>query len=179
MDARPQDFGLNPHAIHGQREISAAASVKPRVCPRGSTRRAGVTICVIVVFRSANVAPFAGRKATYGWHALVFVNMRSATSATFAKIDCNESSGCAAWSSSMNVVQGDLLQMALAGRFDVIIHGCNCLCAMGKGIALSIKQQFPEAYDADRRTERGARAKLGTISHADVERAARMSNSAC
>jgi O-acetyl-ADP-ribose deacetylase (regulator of RNase III) len=67
----------------------------------------------------------------------------------------------------MNVITGDLLRLALDGRFDVIVHGCNCQCAMGKGIALSIKQQFPEAYDADLRTPRGDHGKLGTISAAD------------
>ena len=70
----------------------------------------------------------------------------------------------------MNVITGDLLRFALDGRFDVIVHGCNCQCAMGKGIALSIKQQFPEAYEADLRTAKGDRAKLGTISTAEVER---------
>jgi O-acetyl-ADP-ribose deacetylase (regulator of RNase III) len=70
----------------------------------------------------------------------------------------------------MNIIQGDLLQIALAGRFDVIVHGCNCQCAMGKGIALSIKRQFPEVYEADLRTPRGDRAKLGTISVAEIAR---------
>jgi O-acetyl-ADP-ribose deacetylase (regulator of RNase III) len=70
----------------------------------------------------------------------------------------------------MNVVTGDLLRLALDGRFDVIVHGCNCQCAMGKGIALSIKQQFPEAYDADLRTPKGERAKLGSISTGEIER---------
>jgi O-acetyl-ADP-ribose deacetylase (regulator of RNase III) len=70
----------------------------------------------------------------------------------------------------MNIIPGDLLQLALEGQFDVIVHGCNCHCAMGKGIALSIKQQFPEAYDADLRTTKADRAKLGTISTADIDR---------
>ena len=70
----------------------------------------------------------------------------------------------------MNVITGDLLHLALAGRFDVIVHGCNCQCAMGKGIALSIKQQFPEAYAADLATPRGDRAKLGTFSAAEIHR---------
>lgn len=70
----------------------------------------------------------------------------------------------------MNVITGDLLQLALAGRFDVIVHGCNCQCAMGKGIALSIKQQFPEAHDADLRTPKGDRTKLGSISTAAIDR---------
>ena len=55
----------------------------------------------------------------------------------------------------MNVITGDLLRFALDGRFDVIVHGCNCQCAMGKGIALSIKEQFPEAYAADLATAKG------------------------
>jgi O-acetyl-ADP-ribose deacetylase (regulator of RNase III) len=41
---------------------------------------------------------------------------------------------------------------------------------MGKGIALAIKQHFPEAYAADLETPRGDRAKLGTFSSAFVER---------
>lgn len=71
----------------------------------------------------------------------------------------------------MEIITGDLLALALGGRFDVIVHGCNCQCAMGKGIALSIKQQFPEAYGADLRTAKGDRAKLGTISVAEIDRA--------
>jgi len=70
----------------------------------------------------------------------------------------------------MNIVTGDLLRLALDGRFDVIVHGCNCQCAMGKGIALSIKQQFPEAYDADLLTPKADRAKLGSISTAEIAR---------
>ena len=70
----------------------------------------------------------------------------------------------------MNLIIGDLLRLALDGRFDAIVHGCNCQCAMGKGIALSIKNQFPEAYEADLRTVKGDRGKLGTISVAEVVR---------
>ena len=70
----------------------------------------------------------------------------------------------------MRVVQGDLLGLALAGEFDVIVHGCNCQCAMGKGIALSIKKLFPEAYAADLKTVKGDRGKLGTYSSVEIER---------
>lgn len=72
----------------------------------------------------------------------------------------------------MKTVQGDLLAFALDGTFDVILHGCNCQCQMGKGIALTIKKQFPEAYAADCETPKGDAAKLGTISVASVERGA-------
>ncbi len=70
----------------------------------------------------------------------------------------------------MKTIKGDLLKLAQGGEFDVIIHGCNCQCQMGKGIALSIKKLFPEAYEADCATEKGSREKLGTFSHALIER---------
>mmetsp|Transcript_9296 Transcript_9296/g.27993 ORF Transcript_9296/g.27993 Transcript_9296/m.27993 type:complete len:158 (+) Transcript_9296:175-648(+) len=65
-----------------------------------------------------------------------------------------------------HVVSGDLIKMAKQGRFDVILHGCNCYCAMDAGIAKQIKNVFPAAYEADLRTEKGSRAKLGTYSSA-------------
>ncbi|WP_296746364.1 macro domain-containing protein [Mesorhizobium sp.] len=70
----------------------------------------------------------------------------------------------------MRTIDGDLLQFALDGEFDAIVQGCNCQCAMGKGIALSIKQRFPEAYAADLATVKGDRSKLGSISVAEILR---------
>jgi len=67
-------------------------------------------------------------------------------------------------------VEGDLLQLALAGTFDVIVHGCNGFHEMGAGIAKPIKQLFPEAYEADKQTSYGGKEKLGTISTAKIER---------
>ena len=66
----------------------------------------------------------------------------------------------------MRTTQGDLIKLARAGEFDVIVHGCNCFCAMGAGIALAIKRAFPEAYEADQKTPCGDRTKLGTCSAA-------------
>lgn len=68
----------------------------------------------------------------------------------------------------MKIVKGDLLQLAADGQFDVIVHGCNCQCRMGRGIALSIRERFPAARDADLATEPGSRAKLGGYSQARV-----------
>jgi O-acetyl-ADP-ribose deacetylase (regulator of RNase III) len=70
----------------------------------------------------------------------------------------------------MKIVQGDLVELAKAGEFDVIIHGCNCQCRMGRGIALTIKQEFPEAFVADFMTEIGDRTKLGNITIANINR---------
>ena len=63
-------------------------------------------------------------------------------------------------------VEGDLIRLAREGHFDVIVHGCNCFCEMGAGIAQSIRNEFPEAYEADLATEMGDLSKLGTCSEA-------------
>ena len=64
----------------------------------------------------------------------------------------------------MKEIDGDLVELALQGRFDIIIHGCNCFCTMGAGIARQIKETFPDAYEADKETKYGDRMKLGTFS---------------
>ncbi len=69
----------------------------------------------------------------------------------------------------MKHVPGDLISLAQQGRFDVIVHGCNCFCTLGAGIARVIRQAFPAAYQADLRTEKGDRAKLGTCSSVECE----------
>lgn len=45
--------------------------------------------------------------------------------------------------------KGNLLAMAQAGDFDVIVHGCNCQVDMGGGIAKQIAEQYPEVADLD------------------------------
>ncbi|MCB9637382.1 MAG: macro domain-containing protein [Myxococcales bacterium] len=70
----------------------------------------------------------------------------------------------------MYTIQGDLLKLAMQGEFDVIVHGCNCFCTMGAGIAKSIKTLFPEAYEADFATPKGDKNKLGSYSFAVIER---------
>jgi O-acetyl-ADP-ribose deacetylase (regulator of RNase III) len=64
----------------------------------------------------------------------------------------------------MRTIEGDLIELAKAGHFDVIAHGCNCMGAMGAGLAKAIRASFPESYEADRQTAKGDRAKLGTCS---------------
>jgi O-acetyl-ADP-ribose deacetylase (regulator of RNase III) len=50
----------------------------------------------------------------------------------------------------MKETHGDLLALAAEGVFDVITHGCNCQGTMGAGIALQIKNRFPQAAAIDR-----------------------------
>ena len=70
----------------------------------------------------------------------------------------------------MKTVSGDLLELAIDNHFDVIIHGCNCFCTMGAGIAASIRSEFPEALSADADTIKGDKSKLGSYSCATVKR---------
>ena len=69
----------------------------------------------------------------------------------------------------MNTVKGDLIKLASSGKFDVIVHGCNCFNVMGAGIARKIKMKFPEAYQADLETKKGDEKKLGTYTTAKID----------
>ena len=69
--------------------------------------------------------------------------------------------------------QGDLLALAEAGKFDIIVHGCNCQNTMGSGIAKQIKDKYPDAFQADYRydLELGNRyryCKLGNYTIANI-----------
>lgn len=69
----------------------------------------------------------------------------------------------------MKVVDGDIIEMALQGEFDVLIYGTNCFGMMEQGLAASIKAAFPEAYEADRITTVGDKDKLGLYTQAEIE----------
>ena len=68
----------------------------------------------------------------------------------------------------MKTVKGDLIALAQQGEFDVIVHGCNCFCNMGAGIAKQIAVTFPEALKIDLTTKKGDISKLGTVSVAII-----------
>lgn len=68
---------------------------------------------------------------------------------------------------SLKIVQGNLITMAEQGMFDVIVHGCNCECIMGAGIAKQIAERWPKAYEVDVRTGSG-RNKLGCFTRAEI-----------
>lgn len=64
----------------------------------------------------------------------------------------------------LNHSSGDLLAQAEKGKYHVIVHGCNCFCTMGAGIAKQIREKYPRAYHADKATKAGDKSKLGTYS---------------
>lgn len=69
----------------------------------------------------------------------------------------------------MQLHYGNLIEKAKNGEFDVIIHGANSFHTMGAGIAKHIKTNFPEAYEADKKTGYGDKNKVGTFSEATVQ----------
>ena len=68
----------------------------------------------------------------------------------------------------MKEITGNLIQYAKMGSCDVLVHGCNCFCTMGSGIAKQIRNHFPEAYEADLKTIKGSDKKLGSYSQATI-----------
>ncbi|QFR55729.1 hypothetical protein JC221_083 [Yersinia phage JC221] len=60
-------------------------------------------------------------------------------------------------------VKGNAVTMYLEGKGH-LIHGCNCFCNMGAGIAKEVKRRIPGAFQVDELTTKGDVNKLGTNS---------------
>lgn len=65
--------------------------------------------------------------------------------------------------------KGDLLDLAEAGEFDAIVHGCNCFNTMGSGIARQIADRYPGVRDIDGVTAKGSIKKLGDWTAGPIE----------
>lgn len=66
----------------------------------------------------------------------------------------------------MKEIKGDLIELAKAGEFDVITHGCNCQNSMGSGIAVPMKQNFGcDKFPMEDPKYKGDINKLGTIDY--------------
>ena len=68
----------------------------------------------------------------------------------------------------MLITTGNVIHMAEAGAFDVLVHGCNCMNVMGAGVARQIKEVFPAAFIADKAASTRDRSMLGSYSTAAV-----------
>lgn len=61
---------------------------------------------------------------------------------------------------------GNLIELALAGEFDVIAHGCNCFCRMGAGLAPKMAAVFGcDKFPMENLNHSGDINKLGTIDY--------------
>lgn len=70
----------------------------------------------------------------------------------------------------MKYVKGDLITLAEEGNFDAIVQGCNCFCTMGSGIARTIRERYPLAYEIDSLTVKGDIMKLGCWTEYDTSK---------
>jgi len=69
-----------------------------------------------------------------------------------------------------NEVKGDLIQLSKKGMFDVITHGCNCMCTMGAGIAPQMAKAFgADKFELENLYYKGDYNKLGQISWKSVK----------
>jgi O-acetyl-ADP-ribose deacetylase (regulator of RNase III) len=68
----------------------------------------------------------------------------------------------------MKIVSGDLIKLAEEGQFDFIVHGCNCFCVMGGGIARQLADKYPQVSQADHCTKAGDMVKLGNYTSAKI-----------
>lgn len=68
----------------------------------------------------------------------------------------------------MKKIKGDLLDLAEAGEFNIIVQGCNCFCTQKSGLAGQIAKRYPQAVAADNETRCGDLMKLGTYTLASV-----------
>jgi len=63
----------------------------------------------------------------------------------------------------LNEINGDLIEYTKNGTFDIILHGCNCFCKMGSGVARQIAENYPLALHVDLETKVGDYNKLGNF----------------
>jgi O-acetyl-ADP-ribose deacetylase (regulator of RNase III) len=64
--------------------------------------------------------------------------------------------------------KGNLLDLAEAGEFDIVVQGCNCFNTMGGGIAREIRERYPVVASVDMETVKGDYNKLGTWTECDA-----------
>lgn len=63
-------------------------------------------------------------------------------------------------------VKGDLIELAKAGTFDVVAHGCNCFCVMGRGVAPQMATAFGcNRFRMEDKSTAGDINKLGQIDY--------------
>ena len=66
-------------------------------------------------------------------------------------------------------IEGDLIELALKGEFDVIVHGCNCFCTMQAGIAPLMAKTFGcDKFEMEQSKYRSDINKLGTINYINI-----------
>lgn len=63
----------------------------------------------------------------------------------------------------VNIIKGNLIELALDSKFDVIAHGCNCQGIMVAGIAGQIVKEFPLMKQMDSRYSKDSISKMNML----------------
>ena len=66
-------------------------------------------------------------------------------------------------------LNGCIIEAFKTGQYDALVHGCNCFCNMGAGLAKQIAKSYGSALKEDQQTTYGDRTKLGSYSKATVK----------
>lgn len=66
----------------------------------------------------------------------------------------------------MKEIKGNLIELALQGKFDVIAHGCNCFCTQKSGLAPQMVKYFgTDKFPLEQVLYKGDINKLGHIDY--------------
>lgn len=66
-------------------------------------------------------------------------------------------------------LSGDVIKAFKTDEYDLFVHGCNCFCNFGAGLAVDVRKNFPSSFKADQSTKYGDKSKLGTYSFAETK----------
>jgi len=80
---------------------------------------------------------------------------------------------------NLSIKQGCLVKAFRTHEVQAIAHQANCQNTMGSGVAKAIRAAYPEVYEADCETIKGATDKLGTLSWVIAPRDRRKSFAKC
>jgi len=64
---------------------------------------------------------------------------------------------------SYKEIHGNIINLFFEGRFEILVHGCNCHQAMGGGLAYQIAQRIPKAELKDTFDQRTPIERLGDM----------------
>lgn len=66
-------------------------------------------------------------------------------------------------------IKGCIIEAFKTNNYDALVHGCNCFCNMGAGLAKDIAKNYSIAFKVDQKTVYGDKSKLGTYSIAKTK----------
>jgi O-acetyl-ADP-ribose deacetylase (regulator of RNase III) len=65
---------------------------------------------------------------------------------------------------------GCVVEAFKTGQYFALLHQANCFNTMNSGVAKAIREEFPEAYAVDCKTQKGDPDKLGTYSYVGIDK---------